>query len=132
MASKMNLAKFATTDDVIDFMVERADLFGVKLTRRAAKTMYEALVQFMLTQTVEKGWFRLPQGWGSLNLHFQKGERAPKRLPNGTVIQPKNRPFIRYREGAAIKEMLGASVDYDRERPRPRHVPFDEEGETTT
>lgn len=107
------------TDAMIDMIIDLTKENSGKLISKAtARKLYEAIVQTMITETARVGQFRLPQGWGQFVLRFVPGRR---RKVFGAEIDIPSKGYIRYHEGAAVKELLGRTVpaDYQRKRPRP-------------
>lgn len=79
-----------------------------KYSKEAGKIIFEAITELIFAQAVKAGYFRFPNGYGSLKVQRLKLDPQPKRLPTGEMVEmPTGRVKLRYEEGAAIREALG-------------------------
>lgn len=112
--------------ETIDKMVR--DKVGHKLGKDTAKRILDRMVEMIFKRVVETGYFRFPNGYGSLKLGKLTEHAAPKVLPGGVVVQPKpHRYKVKYKDGVAVMDMLGTNPQkYRRKTPRFK----DSEGST--
>lgn len=65
------------------------------------------VTEIIMSTALREGYFRLPEGYGSLRVKRLKPNPKPKRLPNGDMIMlPPNRSKLEYEDGAAVREYL--------------------------
>lgn len=92
-----------------------------KLGKDVAKRVLDRMVEMIFKRVVETGYFRFPNGYGSLKLGKLKENASSKTMPDGTVVTPKPHRFkVKYKEGVAVMDMLGTNPQKYR-RKTPRH-----------
>lgn len=113
--------------ETIDRMVrEKTDR---KLGKDTAKRILDRMVEMIFKRVVETGYFRFPNGYGSLKLGKLKENAAAKKMPSGEVVTPKPHRFkVKYKDGVAVMDMLGTNP-HKYKRKTPRHK--DSEGSGT-
>ncbi len=86
-----------------------------------SKRVLDRLTEMIFKRVVETGYFRFPNGYGSLKLGKLKEGAAPKTMPDGTVVVPKPHRFkVKYKDGVAVMDMLGTNP-HKYKRKTPRH-----------
>lgn len=104
----------------VTLIVEILKAFGFRVPRPVARLLYEAIVEFAVTQTVRTGRFRLPGGWGVFHLRVIGEQAKPRRLPTGEYVTRQVRPVIRYEEGSATRDLVGTAPPSSYRRMTPR------------
>lgn len=100
---------------------------GAHITLTALTMVIEAFVEGMFRETARCGSFRLPYGWGMVQLRWIRGSATSRKVPGIGEIPNVDRPVIRYAEGIRTKSLLGKLNDSDYVRKRPRTSYFDGE-----
>lgn len=98
----------ATTDDVLDFIIDTAKAKSHKLlNRETAKAIYEGIFALATRDVREVGYFKLPYGYGQFHLRvLGMGAVKPRKLPNGRYVERTPRPVMRYKQGATVQALL--------------------------
>jgi hypothetical protein len=79
-----------------------------RLSKELGRDVLEAVTEIVFAVALREGYFRFPNGYGSLKVQRLKRDPQPKRLPTGEIVDmPPNRVKLRYEEGAAVRESLG-------------------------
>lgn len=79
-----------------------------RVSKELGRDLLEAVTEIIFTATMAHGYFRFPNGYGSLKVARLKRNPKPKRLPTGAVVPISgSRVKLRYEEGAAVREELG-------------------------
>jgi len=114
-----------TVDDSLDMMVASLKEQGYSLPRPVLRVLYLALFEFVIRETIRRGFVRLPGGWGSLELRITNTRATQKLTPDGELVPVGPRPSIRFREGLALRALLGklSPSEYKRRTPRPSNLP---------
>ncbi len=110
-----------TVDDVIDTLARvMKEKRNIVITEPDLRYLYEALVELLITETIDRGNVRLPGGWGSLVLRVLNERGTPRMIPGGGTVPVAPRAAIRFREGLALREVLGklSPSEYKRQTPR--------------
>lgn len=118
----------ATTDDVVDFIIQTAKARSHKLlTRETAKAIYEGILLLAVEQVRQHGFFKLPYGYGHFYVRVLGMNAKPRRLPNGTMVDRRPKPVMRYKPGSTVQALLQGEVPKtNRHRknmpPKPRNL----------
>lgn len=79
-----------------------------KYSKETGRLLLEQVVELIFAQAIQSGYFRFPNGYGSLKVQRLKRNPQMKRLPDGRMVpMPHTRTKLRYEEGAAVREGLG-------------------------
>jgi hypothetical protein len=93
------------------------------------KAIIEGTVEYAFRECARLGHFRLPGGWGTLQLRWIKGTEKP--IPtltgDGSTLAPReDTPVIRLSEGASTRALLQKTTPAQYHRATPRRSFFDE------
>ena len=120
--------KRLTMDDVTRLIMQLAQRRKRFIPEALARDISELVVQTALTQTIETGSFKFRNGWGSLRLKLLHTKPTIRKMPHGQVVDTKARGMIQYKEGSAVRDLLGIErrpADYKTDTPekgRPRQI----------
>lgn len=92
-----------------------------RISKELGKDIVEVVTEAIFTSALDEGYFRFPNGYGSLKVQRLKRNPKPKRLPTGEIVtMSPNRVRLRYEEGAAVRERLGMppKTNYERKYER--------------
>lgn len=108
--------------ETIDRMVH--DKVDRKIGKDHAKRILDRMVEMIFKRVVETGYFRFPNGYGSLKLGKLKENAQAKKMPDGTIVTPKPHRFkVKYKDGVAVMDMLGTNPQkYKRKTPRHKEA----------
>lgn len=81
---------------------------AARVSNQLGRSVLEAVTEVIFTVAMRQGYFRFPDGYGSLKVQRLKADPKLKRLPTGEMVpMPTKRVRLRYEEGAAVREALG-------------------------
>lgn len=118
----LNEERLPQTEEMVNLIVKTMKRHAHRAVSRAtAKLLYEAIIEHTMTQTIKRGCFRLPSGWGSFYLRMLGEDGAkPRRLPDGRVVERKPKGIIRYQQGSIVRQMFGTQTPNEYRRTKPR------------
>jgi hypothetical protein len=90
-------------------MRELTDGKGIpRISKELGRDIIEVITEIIFASALKEGYFRFPNGYGSLKVQRLKRNPQPKRLPTGEMVtMSSKRVRMRYEEGAAVRESLG-------------------------
>lgn len=117
----LNEDRIPQTEEVVNLIVKTMKRHAHRAVSRAtAKLLYEAIIEHTMTQTIKRGCFRLPSGWGSFYFKMLGTGAKPRRLPDGRVVERKPKGIIRYQQGSIVRQMFGTQTPNEYRRTKPR------------